>query len=166
MAKTSMAVSEMRKLLGVCKTESYWILKKNEFEVRMVAGHMRVMMDSFEDWYSKQFHYKKVTGEPPGTYWLESTLSLSEAAETLGIAVSTFYEVIKKERLKTLQIGRTKRIEKESFYKWLESQSRYPLHKEVLSDEESPTTNTARFMWFVRFTNFFEVHLIRQSSGR
>ena len=53
MAKTSMAVSEMRKLLGVCKTESYWILKKNEFEVRMVAGHMRVMMDSFEDWYSK-----------------------------------------------------------------------------------------------------------------
>lgn len=55
MAKTSMAVSEMRKLLGVCKTESYWILKKNEFEVRMVAGHMRVMMDSFEDWYSKQF---------------------------------------------------------------------------------------------------------------
>lgn len=47
MAKTSMAVSEMRKLLGVCKTESYWILKKNVFEVRMVAGHMRVMMDSF-----------------------------------------------------------------------------------------------------------------------
>ena len=137
MAKTSMAVSEMRKLLGVCKTESYWILKKNEFEVRMVAGHMRVMMDSFEDWYSKQFHYKEVTGEPPGAYWLESTLSLSEAAETLGIAVSTFYEVIKKERFKTLQIGRTKRIEKESFYKWLESQSRYPLHKEVLSDEES-----------------------------
>ena len=138
MAKTSMAVSEMRKLLGVCKTESYWILKKNEFEVRMVAGHMRVMMDSFEDWYSKQFHYKKVTGEPPGIYWLESTLSLSEAAETLEIAVSTFYEVIKKECFRTLQIGRTKRIEKESFYKWFESQSRYPLHKEVLSDEEEP----------------------------
>lgn len=135
MIKTSMAVPEMRKLLGLGKTESYWLIKKNEFEVRMVAGHMRVMMDSFEDWYSKQFHYKKVTGEQPGTYWLESTLSLSEAAETLGISVGSLYEVIKKNLFKTLQIGMTKRVDKESFYAWFGSQSHYPLHREVLSDD-------------------------------
>ena len=58
--KTSMSVPEMGKMLGLGKVESYWLVKKNYFKTIQVAGRMRVMLDSFEDWYAGQFHYKKV----------------------------------------------------------------------------------------------------------
>ena len=63
--KTSMSVPEMGKMLGLGKVESYWLVKKNYFKTIQVAGRMRVMLDSFEDWYAGQFHYKKVDGTPP-----------------------------------------------------------------------------------------------------
>lgn len=49
--KTSMSVPEMGKMLGLGKVESYWLVKKNYFKTIQVAGRMRVMLDSFEDWY-------------------------------------------------------------------------------------------------------------------
>ena len=60
MNKTSMSVREMGNMLGLCKTESYWLVKKKVFEVREVAGTMRVMIESFEDCYAGQLHYKKL----------------------------------------------------------------------------------------------------------
>ena len=50
--KTSMSVPEMGKMLGLGKVESYWLVKKNYFKTIQVAGRMRVMLDSFEDWYA------------------------------------------------------------------------------------------------------------------
>lgn len=55
-----MFVPEMRRLLGLGKTESYWLVKKNYFEVIVIAGKMRSMIDSFEEWYNSQNRYKKV----------------------------------------------------------------------------------------------------------
>ena len=52
-----MSVPEMGKMLGLGKVESYWLVKKNYFKTIQVAGRMRVMLDSFEDWYAGQFHY-------------------------------------------------------------------------------------------------------------
>ena len=60
MNKKSMSVPEMRRLLGLGKTESYWLIKKQYFETIIIAGKMRVMVNSFEDWYKTQSHYKKV----------------------------------------------------------------------------------------------------------
>ena len=51
---------EMGRMLGLKKTNSYWLIKKGWFETVMVAGKMRVMVDSFEEWYQNQTHYKKV----------------------------------------------------------------------------------------------------------
>ena len=51
---------EMGQMLGLKKTSSYWLIKKGLFETIMVAGKMRVMVDSFEKWYQNQTHYKKV----------------------------------------------------------------------------------------------------------
>lgn len=59
-------LSEKELFLGLGKTDSYWLVKKNYFEIRLIAGKMRVMVDSFEKWYTGQFHYKKVNGELPG----------------------------------------------------------------------------------------------------
>ena len=57
--KKSMSVPEMGRLLGLGKTESYYLVKKNWFEVVTIGGKMRVMVDSFEEWYAGQSHYKK-----------------------------------------------------------------------------------------------------------
>lgn len=74
--KTSMSVPEMGKMLGLGKVESYWLVKKNYFKTIQVAGRMRVMLDSFEDWYAGQFHYKKVDGTPPGEKWRHELMDL------------------------------------------------------------------------------------------
>lgn len=60
MRKKSMSVMEMGRMLGLKKTNSYWLVKKGWFETVIVAGKMRVLVDSFEDWYQNQTHYKKV----------------------------------------------------------------------------------------------------------
>ena len=49
-----MSVPEMRRMLGLGKTASYWLVKKNYFETIVVAGRMRIMLDSFERWYQSQ----------------------------------------------------------------------------------------------------------------
>ena len=61
MAKTSMSVMEMGRMLGLKKTNSYWLVKKHYFETIIVKGKMRVMVPSFEEWYQGQTHYKKVS---------------------------------------------------------------------------------------------------------
>ena len=60
MRKKSMSVMEMGRMLGLKKTNSYWLIKKGWFETVMVAGKTRVMVDSFEEWYQSQTHYRKV----------------------------------------------------------------------------------------------------------
>lgn len=47
------------RLLGLGKTESYYLVNKNWFKVITIGGKMRVMTDSFEEWYAGQNHYKK-----------------------------------------------------------------------------------------------------------
>ena len=61
MNKISMSVREMSRLLGLCKSGTYWLVKKKYFEIRLIAGKIRIMLDSFEKWYAQQTHYKKVS---------------------------------------------------------------------------------------------------------
>ena len=45
--KRTMSVPEMRKLLGIKKTESYWLVHKNYFKTELINGTMRVDIASF-----------------------------------------------------------------------------------------------------------------------
>lgn len=58
--KTSMSVPEMQKMLGMGKTNSYHLLKKGYFETIIVGRNIRILTESFENWYQSQSHYKKV----------------------------------------------------------------------------------------------------------
>ena len=62
--KTTMSVPEMRRMLGLRKTDSYWLVHKQCFETVIVKGKMRIVIDSFEHWYANQVKYKKVDGPP------------------------------------------------------------------------------------------------------
>lgn len=125
MSKKSMAVSEMRRMLGLGKTESYWLVHKNYFETIIVAGKMRVMVDSFEKWYASQLHYKKVDGTPAGADWTDITMSVSDTAQMLGIREATLYDLLKKKPFRTTKVGMYQRIYKDSFEEWYQSQSHY-----------------------------------------
>ena len=64
--RSTMSVPEMRKLLGLKKTDSYWLVHKNFFKTEVIGGMMRIDLVSFEKWYANQVKYKKVDGEEPG----------------------------------------------------------------------------------------------------
>ena len=64
--RTWMTVPEMGKLLGLKKTDRYWLVHKNVFESKEIAGKIRINIASFEKWYTNQIKYHKVTGEEPG----------------------------------------------------------------------------------------------------
>ena len=123
--KTSMAVPEMGKMLGLGKVESYWLVKKNYFKTIQVAGRMRVMLDSFEDWYAGQFHYKKVDGTPPGEKWRHTTMSVPEMADLLGLKSGTAYDLVKRGYFETTLIDRRIRIITSSFEAWYQKQTHY-----------------------------------------
>lgn len=123
--RTSMSVPEMGRMLGLCKTESYWLIKKNYFKTITVGGTMRVMLDSFENWYANQFKYQKVDGTPPGEELKKTTYSASELGERLGISEASAYELIGKGHFEVVEVLGKRRISKESFERWYASQNKY-----------------------------------------
>ena len=44
---TTMSVLELRKILGIKKTESYLLIKKHYFDTVKIAGRMRIVKESF-----------------------------------------------------------------------------------------------------------------------
>lgn len=124
MQKKSMSVMEMGRILGLKKTAAFWLANKGYFEMRIIAGKRRVMVDSFENWYSQQFHYKKVDGTPPGIRWRD-TISVPELAEILGVSSGVAYSIAQNPMLHTHIINNVKRIRKADFEAWYSSQSRY-----------------------------------------
>ena len=130
MSKTSMSVIEMGKSLGLGKTESYWLVHKEQFETRFVAGKMRVMVESFERWYANQLHYKKISGELPGKELLKRTMTVPTMAKLLGIKEAIAYELIHRlhfRSVKTEYSSQRLLIDKATFNEWLKKQTHYKI---------------------------------------
>ena len=130
MSKTSMSVIEMGKSLGLGKTESYWLVHKEQFETRFIAGKMRVMVESFERWYANQLHYKKISGELPGKELLKRTMTVPTMAKLLGIKEANAYELIHRlhfRSVKTEYSSQRLLIDKATFNEWLKKQTHYKI---------------------------------------
>ena len=97
--RRTMSVPEMRKLLGLKKTESYWLIHRKFFRTETIGGMMKIDLESFEKWYANQVKNKKVNGEPPKRELRERTYSFREAANILGIHDSDLYTLWKNEEL-------------------------------------------------------------------
>lgn len=133
--KKSMSVKEMGQLLGLKKTESYYLVKKNYFKTVVVGQKIRVMVESFEEWYANQFSYQKVDGTPPGERLKNSLLSRAEIADLLEISVATVYEIEKKAKFDYVNIYGKQRILKESFDKWYQGQNWYKTQEDKKEEE-------------------------------
>ena len=123
--KTTMSVPEMQRLLGLGKTDAYWLVKKQCFETAIINGKIRIIIDSFEHWYARQVKHKKVHGPPPGKVLREESYSPQELAEELGVALSTIYDIIKRCHIETFEVDTWMRIPKDSFRKWYSAQHKY-----------------------------------------
>ena len=124
-AKTTMSVREMQHLLGLGKTDSYWLLHKNFFEVILINDKMRIVISSFEKWYANQVKYHKVNGPPPGEELCKRSYSVLEVAEILKVDSDTVYTLIRQGKLKAETVDFWMRIPKEEFERWYRSQSRH-----------------------------------------
>ena len=123
--RTWMTVPEMGKLLGLKKTDRYWLGHKNVFESKEIAGKIRINIASFEKWYANQIKYHKVTGEEPGKELKSWSYSVKEVADLLGVDEYLVYDLLKKNQMEAVIVDYWKRIPKESFQNWYKSQSRY-----------------------------------------
>ncbi len=129
--RTTMSVPEMRKLLGIKKTESYWIIHKNYFKTEIIGGRMRIDIASFEKWYANQVKHKKITGEEPGKELRSKSYSAREMAEVLGVTESIVYEIWQRENLEIFYVDFVKRITIEEFERWYASQNRYRKREKI-----------------------------------
>lgn len=134
--KKWMSVPEMGELLGLKKTERYWLVHKNYFECKEVLGKMRINIESFEKWYANQIKYHKVTGEEPGKELKEWSYSITELAEMLGLTDGVVYDLIKRDNIEVVIVDYWKRVPKAAFQSWYENQSRYRTREDKEKDAE------------------------------
>lgn len=120
-----MSVHEMGDMLGLKKTDRYWLVHKNYFRTETLLGKMRVEIASFEKWYANQVKYQKVTREEPGVELKKWSYSVRDIAQLLEIEESVAYDLVKRENLETVTIDYWKRIPKEEFWNWYNGQSKY-----------------------------------------
>ena len=139
--KTTISVKEMRQMLGIKKTDSYWLVHRKLFETVLVAGKMRVVLASFEHWYANQIKYKKVDGPPPGAELKAYSYSIPEIAVLLDINDSTVYDIIKRDKIETFEVASWKRVRKDVFEAWYQSQRKYRTPEDRQRDVEQENTS-------------------------
>ena len=132
-----MSVAEMGRILGLGKTDRYWLLHKGFFETRVINRKTWVDIASFEKWYSGQVKYRKVDGEEPGRDLNEQSYSVRDVARMLDLSEATVYELIKRDGIPTIKVDYWMRIPKEAFEKWYAGQSRYRTIEDRKKDLEA-----------------------------
>lgn len=130
--KKTMTVRDMSRILGLGKTASYRLIGQNLFKKFLVFGKIRIDVESFEEWYASQFHYKKVNGERPGKNH-DKTVTPLTVAKVLGIPRSTANDLMNNGIVDFIWVDGHRHISRESFEKWYASQNKF---KKVMEIEE------------------------------
>lgn len=123
--RKTMSIMEMGKLLGLKKTDSYWLANKHYFKLIQIRGHTRVDIESFEKWYANQIKYQKVDGSPPGEELKRTSYSPRDISQMLGICEQGAYELIRSKDLPVITVDYWMRVPKEAFDYWYSHQTHY-----------------------------------------
>ncbi len=134
--KKWMTVAHMGKMLGLKKTDRYWLVHKNYFRTETLMGKMRVDVESFEKWYANQVKYHKIDGEAPGKELKERSLSAKDIEEILQCGSWTAYEIMNKFKDDIIIVDYWKRLPAEVFWKWYEGQTKYRTKEDRDRDKE------------------------------
>lgn len=123
--KDSISIPELRKMLGIGKTESYWILQNRGLRTFIIKGRKRIRKEDFWDWYGKQTKHKLLDGPPPGSVLQKTSYSVRELTELLSVSRDTIYTLLKKNVFDTFQADNHTRVTKDSFERWYAGQSHF-----------------------------------------
>lgn len=134
--KSTMSIREMAELLGIHKTDSYWLVSKHFFKTVQIAGKMRVDMKSFYKWYDNQVKYHIIGGRPPGSNLKKNSYSAADISEILGISEKYAYELIQTKGLPIITVDYCHRVPKKAFDKWYRSQSHFRNAEDRAKDED------------------------------
>ena len=133
--KKYMSVKEMGNLLGIKKSDSYYLVKKGYFKIIEAAGKMWVDTSSFEEWYDRQTKYHKVTGEEPGREITVKSFSVKEMAAMLKITESMAYHVIRVDRIPVIWDCGHMRVVRKDFWIWHDCQIKYRVSEDMLPEK-------------------------------
>lgn len=140
---TTMTVQAMGKMLGLKKTESYYLLHKHHFETVTINHQLRIVKVSFEQWYAHQDKYRKVDGPEPGAMLHTQFYSVMEIASTLSLSDDSTRDLIRNQHWPTLVVSGRLRVPKKVFDLWYASQHRYrnsdDRERDRLAEESSMT---------------------------
>lgn len=120
----------MGRLLGLGKTAVYRLVNQTNFKKYIVFDKVRIDLDSFEEWYANQFHYQKITGERPGKNHGD-TFAPGTLGKILGISKSSGYDLMNNGKVDFVIINGERRVLRQSFEDWYNSQSYYKKIKEI-----------------------------------
>lgn len=121
----SISIPELRKMLGIGKTESYWILQNRGLRTFILKGCKRIRKEDFWDWYGKQTKHRLLEGPPPGSALQATSYSVRELTELLSVSRDTIYTLLKKNVFDTFQADNHTRVTKDSFERWYAGQSHF-----------------------------------------
>ena len=124
-AKTTMSVMEMGKLLGLQRTDSYWLVNKHFFKTVQISGKTRVDVKSFNKWYDNQVKYHLIGGRPPGSNLKKSSYSAADIGQILGISEKYAYDLIREKELPVITVDYWQRVPKRAFDRWYRSQTHF-----------------------------------------
>lgn len=122
--KATMSIREMGRILGLGKTESYYLAKKGYFKLIRFYNATRVDIASFEAWYDSQLRYRKVNGDPPQTS-VVGTMTLHELANKLGLSYNSAEELVRRRLFPVRKSEEILLIDRAGFEAWYSSQFRY-----------------------------------------
>ena len=124
-AKTTMSVMEMGKLLGLRRTDSYWLVNKHFFKTVQISGKIRVDVKSFNRWYDNQVKYHLIGGRPPGSNLKKTSYSAADIGQILGISEKYAYDLIREKELPVITVDYWQRVPKKAFDRWYRSQTHF-----------------------------------------
>lgn len=140
---TTMTVQAMGRMLGLKKTESYYLLHKHHFKTVTINHQLRVVRASFEQWYEHQDKYRKVDGPEPGAMLHTQFYSVMEIAAILSLSDDSTRDLIQNQHWPTLTVAGRLRVPKKVFDQWYASQQRYrnsdDRERDRLAEESSMT---------------------------
>lgn len=141
----SYSPQEIAELLGVTDDTVYELIKRNHIETVTVDYWKRVPKDAFYKWYNNQTRYRTKEDRERDAAIENATITMPEMARLLGVSRNTVYSILSnpeyKDILETVIVAEKKKITRESFERFLESQNKYKLDKineyEEISMEEN-----------------------------
>lgn len=135
----SISVKEMAELLGISDDTAYTIIKRDGIETFEVDYWKRIRKDVFEKWYKGQTKYRTVEDRERDKELEETGYTIPEIARMLLISRNEVYSLLANPKNKgvfeTFVVAEKKRVTKQSFEAWYQSQRKY-IKLEDRSQEE------------------------------